>query len=401
MAQISRIIVFFLAFVGTLFAQNTPQLQFQGFDGGFLTFGKQEKGFRAFEFRSEFDPWHIIVRGKVNAGPQTSDLDIMPDDIGVILSYFDVGFKDPSGKPQMVAVHELMIFVEDEPADVKDINIEFLPPTAGHAATAKLAEAGALFKAYVASMPEEPRISREDAAITKALADPWNKDRRIRLQTATAQKVEQARQDSIAAAQKLARKAERARQDSIANANRVMAAATTRVAQTNTDETQSSTALTRTSAYEDQTTTPVKKKKKHKKHKKKKKKRVVEDDEYSEDEDDGSVRHIDTGIDEDDQRSGEYTKYGWATAIGAVALLGYGVYQHIEFNDRLDKIQWVEANAPGFVSTPDASLEPTGLGVTSSYNDLQSEKTGFEQRRNIALALGAICVAGSIILFRF
>lgn len=120
---------------------------------------------------------------------------------------------------------------------------------------------------------------------------------------------------------------------------------------------------------------------------------------------------------ENKKSDGFWTKFRYIGAgvagAGLISVI-YGVLQHQEFNDRLDKMQAIEKD-PRYAaySRPDVVVVPTtgvpmpgnqvkfvSLG-NKSYKDLENEKKGAETRRNIALVFGTLCIGGSIVLFTF
>lgn len=116
-------------------------------------------------------------------------------------------------------------------------------------------------------------------------------------------------------------------------------------------------------------------------------------------------------------KSGFWNTYTYAAAglagAGLISVV-YGVLQHQQFNDRLNKMQAIE-NDPRYAaySSPNpVSLPGTGQIVpgdqvkfqslgNKSYHDLSKEKEGAETNRNIGLVLGALCIGGSVVLFTF
>ena len=410
------------ALVISVSAQETNKLKFQGFNGGFITFSPMDKGFRSFEFKADYDPFHLVIRGKANAGPQTANLDILTEDIGVVVSYFDVGYKDPKGNPQIVAINELLLFVSDEPGKVKDVVVELLPPGNNPAAKTALAGVPNLVKAYQVAVPSPGREAEEDGAITVSLADPWDKEIKEEQIKSAQIAVEKAKRDSVAAIQAK----QKATQDSI----QALAALRAKALQAKQDSVKN-IAAAREKAKQDSiaaaTEKPAKKKKKKKvdldseegdtsadpgevapapakapvlakasddgtplkKKKKKKKKKIVENEDSS----DGSeavAESSDDRVPSDKEgfsgKTEQRRKIGMGLAIaGGVAVI-YGLYEHSQFNSRLNQLK---------------DMELKGTTAEQRYTDLGNEKKGFESRRTAALLLGGLCIAGSVVMFRF
>jgi len=426
--RMSQWLVFFALWAVSAFAQADAVPKFQGFDGGFIKFGAINAGYRDFEIRVDYTPWHFVAKGVINAGPQTSDLDIVTETIGIAIGYYPESFPDANGVAQNSSIVDVQVFVDDEPTRIKNLQIELLSPADGAPAKTALAAALTKFKAYAAAVPPADRADKESSAITTALADPMNKASKDAEIKAVAAKAQRAKQDSIAAAQAVQaraikaqkdsataaqaaqNRALRAQQDSIAAANAPKpkkkkavvetvdetvatdATGTSQVA-TQDDRTQVSDASGTSSS--DDSGAPIKKKKK------KKKKKVVVDEEEDATDDSGlrTSQTIETP-DDDQGHTGSGSnrrKLGIGLAItGGVGVL-YGIYEHSVVSDRSSKMTTIETTAPAWVANPNVVYAP----YQKSYTDLSNEKSGAETQRAIGLVLGAFCIAGSVVLLRF
>lgn len=382
----------FLFMVATLSAAD---LKFQGFAADYAKFGGMGGGYREFEIRVEHAPYHFIAKGKVSAGPQTSDLDILTDEIGIAVSYFD------EGTPQVTAYNEVMFFVQDEPTKVKDVTFELLSPANSKQGLASLANVPALVTAYKAGTPAAKRLSSEESLVTAALADPWSKaqkDDEIKVKAATVQK---ARQDSVnAAAAKQAKmaSAEKARQDSITAAKQARIAAP-RQKTSDLTAAPAPAPVAAPAPVQQQESTPVRKSGK------------ISNMTANEEQADASeVKEPNTNGAPSDKtgfmgNKGNRTKVGIGLAVVGSILIVYGMLQQSTVADRKAKMDVVAGVQNGvFTQEPNSNTPLNQFGfsnISQSYNDLQNEKQGAETARNLALVLGALSIGGSVVMFRF
>lgn len=335
------------------FAQGAAGLQFQGLDGSFLKFGGLAGGYRSFELRVDYDPYHFVATGKISAGPQTEDLDILKEEIGAAFSYFPDAFVDVNGIKQYPAIANLVVFVQDEPTKIKDFKVELLSPLNDSKGLALLADVPNLLKTYQASMDNDSRLKKEDSDITTAIADPWSANRMEAVKKAPV-----APPPPVAMPKKA--KTPEAAQTPVATQAEI----------------------------------------------------PEEDLSPSEEPDDRRSPNTNGAPSDKEGHSGSsknrtYLGIGLA-AVGGILVI-YGVLQHAEMNAKLTKMQEGERAVPGIAAEPWRSLPydyinaTTGRGVSGaeSYNDLESQKKGAETRRNIALGLGAISIGGSIVMFTF
>lgn len=329
------------------FAQGSAGIQFQGLDGSFLKFGGLAGGYRTFELRVDYDPYHFVATGKISAGPQTEDLDILTEEIGVAFSYFPDASMDVNGVKQYPAIANMVVFVQDEPTKIKDFKVELLSPLNAAKGLALLADVPNLLKSYEASMDNDSRLKKEDSEITTAIADPWSAKRMDAVKQApvvpppTVQKAKKAKAPVVT-------QAEIPEED-----------------------------LAPEEEIEDRRSPNTN--------------GAPSDDEGH------------TGS----SKNRTYLGIGLA-AVGGILVI-YGVLQHAEMNAKLSKMQEGERAVPGIGAEPWRSMPydyinaTTGKGVSGaeSYNDLENQKKGAETRRNIALGLGAISIGGSIVMFTF
>jgi len=400
------VLVTFLA----TFAQDGAKPKYQGFDAGFVKFGGMQAGYREFELRVDYDPFHFVAKGLVYAGPQTTDLDILGDKLTAAVSYFDAGFKDAKGNRQVVSLADVAFLVDDERAKVKDVSFDLLPPLNTAQGKAGLKASADYFASYSAAYSADARSAEEEKTLTHAFADPMNKANREHEIKAKSDALAKAHQDSIAQAQAVqAAKAAsiKAKQDSAAAATAAAQAPKPKkkkvvvveeepapvVAPAPVDNTatevapvseEQSAAVAAPAPDDDQPVAPVKKKKKKKIHS------------------DGSAAVNADGSPSDSQgfmgSGGNRQKLGIGMAILGGIFAVYGIIEQNTVNDRLKKIQAIEG-VPNFLPTYQSMLLPQ-YG-NKSYNDLSNEKKGAETNRNVALVLAALSIGGSIVMFRF
>lgn len=429
------LIAVFLGLVVSSFSQEVPKVQ--GFDAGFVTYGPMAAGYRSFEMRVDFDPWHFVAKGQVNAGPVTEDLDIMPDVVGVGLFHYDGDFKDAKGNAQKAGMADIVFVVDDERAKVKDLVFELLPPANSNEAKSALAAAQQKYQAYMVK-DIGTRIGAEEPLLTSALADPWNKKAKAAEQKALQAKLEKAKQDSLAKAQAAVAAKEQAKRDSIALVQARTKAKQDSIAQAKLDAqaAKDAKALAAKEAAEakkkkkvapveeakpepvavaDETPAPKKKKKKKameeeeeaevvvpdedsdeesvpvkKKKKKKKKKTVAEESEASIGESAPADEEGVPGAKEKRKKIG----IGLAVAGGVATI--YGLYQQSVVNEKLSKLKELEALG---INATNPTKWPTY--ENKSYHDIEAEKKGAETQRTLGIVLGAFCIAGSVVLLKF
>lgn len=431
-----NLLVALLALVVFSYGQEIPKIQ--GFDAGFVTYGPMAAGFRSFEVRVDFDPWHFVAKGQVNAGPVTEDLDIMPEAVGVGLFHYDGDFKDAKGNAQKAGMVDIVFVVDDERAKVKDLIFELLPPANSNEAKSALAAAQQKYQAYMVK-DLGSRIGAEEPLLTTALSDPWNKKAKATEQKAMQAKIEKAKQDSVAKEQAALVAKEQAKRDSIALVQARTKAKQDSIAQAKLDaqtakEAKALAAKEAAEAKKKKKVAPVVEEKpepvvaadeKPAPKKKKKKKTVVEDEEEQveaavADEDEESVpvkkkkkkKKKKTVAEESEAGIGESSApadeegvpgakekrkkigIGFAVAGGVAAI--YGLYQQSVVNEKLGKLKDLEALG---ITADNLTKQPSF--DNKSYHDIEAEKKGAETQRTLGIVLGAFCIAGSVVLLKF
>lgn len=341
-----KIHLFALAILGMalqVFAQGGDAIRYQGLDGSFIKFGKAAAGFRDFEIRVDYDPFHFVAKGKVNAGPQTEDLDLLTaDDISIAFAYSTASKVQMNGITQYPAVLDIAMLAQDEETRIKDLKIELLPPLTDDASLAALKSA------------PQHKVAFANGSVTAAMADPWSMSRKdAKKQVVSPQKTA----PIVAPA-------------AVVSAPAPAATAPVAVPLAPVEERSTAVVPNTNGAPSDKegfTGTS------------KNRKRVgialaalggilvI----Y------GILQHSDMNSKLDKMHQGE-------NAMGA---MGRNIADPTNRMKPYDLLNW----------------ENNGLGISGgeSYNDLENQKKGAETRRNLALGLGAISIGGSIVMFTF
>lgn len=428
---IFRVAIFFsLVMTGVIAAQDRPELKFQGFDGTFLKLGEYSVGFYDFELSVDYEPFHFVYKGRVNAGPSTLDLPYLLEDVVAVVGYWDDPYSKASdGKPKQFSIDNLRMYLDDEKLNVKEEKVELLPPWDNNA------EAKALLKksddhraSYEKETTEEERESYLEDALIVASADPWNVEfREMMLQArkdsiakhkadslAAIQRAEQRRLDSLAALK--AAKEKRAREIAAAKAaeekrKRELEEAKKRQAE------QAKRQATLRKQQEEQDKRVVRKRVVRKEvqqtpeeaPKRRVVKRVVKKPVEEEPPPRRKVvrkvrKPADPGWTENDELDREaktkknYKNYAYgAFAVGGVSLI-YSLMEMQKMNDAQTAYNNNLAAAANATAVNDVN---TALLYQAEATKKLEEKNNHEGNRNLGLLLGAVCIGGGIVLYRF
>ncbi|GHV12340.1 hypothetical protein AGMMS49938_04690 [Fibrobacterales bacterium] len=185
--------------------------KFAGFTGSFVKFGKAAGNSRPFSISVEYKPWFFEISGSANADHNTADLDILLDDIVGVLAYYDAPGKAPDGSTYQAGLFDFMLYLDDSPIKVSNLNFKLLSKAVAGNAVLRQAEnwnfaPGAVFKQKKYDDPifeaqadplDKATLAKAEQAEKKRIADSIATEKK-RVQDSIA-RVEKRRKDSIAA----------------------------------------------------------------------------------------------------------------------------------------------------------------------------------------------------------
>jgi len=417
---IFRVAIFFsLVMTGVIAAQDRPELKFQGFDGTFLKLGDYKVGFYDFELSVDYEPFHFVYKGRINAGPSTLDLPYLLEDVVAVVGYWDDPYtKAADGKPRQFSIENLRVYLDDEKLNVKEEKVELLPPWD------KNSEAKALLKksddyraSYEKETTEDERESYLEEALIIASADPWNVEfREMMLQArkdsiakhkadslAAIQRAEQRRLDSLAALKAAkekrardlaaAKAAEENRKRELEEAKKRRAEEAKRQAALRKQQEESNKRVVRKRVVRKEAQETPEEAPKRRVVKRVVKKPVEEEPAPGK----RAVRRVrkteDPGWTENEQLDREakgkkkYKNYAYGLfAVGGVSLI-YSLMEMQKMND-------AQNDYNNYLAVTNNPQDPNVL-------EAEKNKVAAEGNRNLGLLLGAVCIGGGVVLYRF
>jgi hypothetical protein len=157
-----------------------------------------------------FRPWFFEIKGVVNAGHNTEELDALMGDIITVVAYYNAQGKAQDGTSYQAGIFDFMIYLDDEPLKISNLNITLTDKASAGANVLEQAqtwnfEQGRVFKTKKydnsvlkaqATALDRADIAKEEAAAKKRVADSIAKEKkRVEDSIASAGKK---RRDSIA-----------------------------------------------------------------------------------------------------------------------------------------------------------------------------------------------------------
>jgi len=195
------------AATGSIPKLETKEPSFAGFTGSFVKYGKVSGSNRSFNMSVEYRPWFFEVSGIANADYNTQDLD---EDVIVVLAYYDARGKTADGVNYQAGLFDLMIYFDDEPIKISNLNFKLIGEAAAGSEIIAQAKTwnfeqgrvfktkkydNAIIKAQAAAL-DKSDIAKEQAAAKKRAADSIAKEEK-RVADSIARE-EKRKKDSIA-----------------------------------------------------------------------------------------------------------------------------------------------------------------------------------------------------------
>jgi len=121
----------FMAFAVLSFAQEGVKPEFQAFAGSLLKLKPAEGGWQKFSLKVEVAPWAFQAIGDVHvvAGdPELLNSALYDGNVYAVVAYVPSAAAGTDGKEYQVGVFDMMLFLEDEPTQVRNVKFRLLPP---------------------------------------------------------------------------------------------------------------------------------------------------------------------------------------------------------------------------------------------------------------------------------
>lgn len=121
----------FMAFAVLSFAQEGAKPEFQAFSGSLLKLKPAENGWQKFSLKVEVAPWAFQAIGEVHivAGdPELLNSALYDGTVYSVVAYIPSTAAGTDGKEYQVGVFDMMLFLEDEPTQVRNVKFRLLPP---------------------------------------------------------------------------------------------------------------------------------------------------------------------------------------------------------------------------------------------------------------------------------
>ena len=121
----------FMAFAVLSFAQEGAKPEFQAFSGSLLKLKSAENGWQKFSLKVEVAPWAFQAIGEVHivAGdPELLNTALYDGTVYSVVAYIPSTATGTDGKEYQVGVFDMMLFLEDEPTQVRNVKFRLLPP---------------------------------------------------------------------------------------------------------------------------------------------------------------------------------------------------------------------------------------------------------------------------------
>ena len=113
------------------FAQGDTKPEFQAFSSSMLKLKPAEGGWQKFSLKVEVAPWAFQAIGEVHvvAGdPELLNSALYDGTLYSVVAYIPAPAAGTDGKEYQVGVFDMMLFLEDEPTQVRNVKFRLLPP---------------------------------------------------------------------------------------------------------------------------------------------------------------------------------------------------------------------------------------------------------------------------------
>ena len=113
------------------FAQGNTKPEFQAFSSSLLKLKPAEGGWQKFSLKVEVTPWAFQAIGEVHvvAGdPELLNSALYDGTLYSVVAYIPAPAAGTDGKEYQVGVFDMMLFLEDEPTQVRNVKFRLLPP---------------------------------------------------------------------------------------------------------------------------------------------------------------------------------------------------------------------------------------------------------------------------------
>lgn len=171
----------FLALAVVCSAQSSIKPEFQAFSGGLLKLTpKVTKGFHKFQLLVDVAPWSFKAKGEVQAPGGDADVLInalFDGDLYAVLAYIPSTTAGTDGEEYQVGFFDMMLYFEEEPTRIRNLEFELLPPANDEWAQGILKDSR-----ESGSLVGNVWGGKYEKAITKASADPMDKKKLQALQ---------------------------------------------------------------------------------------------------------------------------------------------------------------------------------------------------------------------------
>ncbi|MCF0224387.1 MAG: hypothetical protein HUK20_08960 [Fibrobacter sp.] len=177
MKKILAVLILALAIVSP--AQNVKP-EFQAFSGALVKLKKAEHGFHKFMLRIEAAPWAFEAQGEVQSPGGDSDLlinGLFDGDVYAVLAYIPSPSVGADGLEYQTGLFDMMLFYEDEPTQIRNLEFKLLPPANDEWAQGILSDA-----ATSSSILGNIWNGKYNKAITRASAVPIDKNKLMAMQ---------------------------------------------------------------------------------------------------------------------------------------------------------------------------------------------------------------------------
>ncbi len=121
----------FMAFAVLSFAQGDTKPEFQAFSSSLLKLKPAEGGWQKFSLKVEVAPWAFQAIGDVHIVAGDAELlntALYDGTLYAVVAYIPAPAAGTDGKEYQVGVFDMMLFLEDEPTQVRNVKFRLLPP---------------------------------------------------------------------------------------------------------------------------------------------------------------------------------------------------------------------------------------------------------------------------------
>jgi len=123
--------VLFMALAVLSFAQGNTKPEFQAFSSSLLKLKPAEGGWQKFSLKVEVAPWAFQAIGEVHIVAGDAELlnsALYDGTLYSVVAYIPAPAAGTDGKEYQVGVFDMMLFLEDEPTQVRNVKFRLLPP---------------------------------------------------------------------------------------------------------------------------------------------------------------------------------------------------------------------------------------------------------------------------------